>query len=341
MKNNMKKFQLLFMAIMLPIIFTACQQEPNKSPKEEETSAPIAENTEVYPLTGLPLKNENGQRAFAVMVNNHPDARPQSGLHQADLVYEVLSEGNITRFLAVFQSEQPAVIGPVRSAREYYVDLSSGYDSVFISHGWSPQAKETLENGKYDYLNGLFYDGTLFWRADFRKAPHNSYISNENIIEGAKQADIDLVKQPEPLPFLSADEVEKLKGDEAIKAEVRYDKSDVWNAEYEYDKQTEKYLRYSNNEQTKDLETGKPIAVDNLFIVEMDHQLIDDYGRRSVDLTSGGKGILLQKGVSRQVEWRNEDGRILPYLNESPLGFVPGKTWINIVPALEDYVSLH
>lgn len=345
MKNNKKKVQRLFMAFILLVMCTACKQEPDKSPKadvkEEETSAPIAENTEIYPLTGLPSKNVNGQRSFAVMVNNHPDARPQSGLHQADLVYEVLSEGNITRFLAIFQSEQPAVIGPIRSAREYYVDLSSGYDSVFISHGWSPQAKETLENGKYDYLNGLFYDGTLFWRADFRKAPHNSYISAENIMEGAKQADIDLVHQPELLSFLSEDEMKNLKGDEAVKAEVRYDKSDVWNAEYEYDKQTEKYLRYSNNEQTKDLETGKSIAVDNLFIVEMEHQLIDDYGRRSIDLTSGGKGILLQKGVSRQVEWRNKDGRILPYLNGSQVGFVPGKTWINIVPALEDYVSLH
>ncbi|USK28925.1 DUF3048 domain-containing protein [Bacillus sp. CMF21] len=344
MKNNMKNIQRLFMALLLLAMCTACNKEEESSPpktddvKEEETSAPSVERN-IYPLTGLRSDEKEGQRAFAVMINNHPAARPQSGLQQADIVYEVLSEGNITRFLAIYQSNQPAAIGPVRSAREYYVDLSTGYDAVFISHGWSPQAKETLENGKLDYLNGLFYDGTLFWRADFRKAPHNSYISAENIKEGAELNRIDLQKQPKPLPF--ADTKETPKGDSGLEAIVRYDQSDVWNSEYKYDKQTEKYLRYSNNEQTKDLETGEAIAVNNLFIAEMKHQTIDDYGRRAIDLTSGGKGILLQKGVSRQVEWRNIDGRILPYLNGEPIGFVPGKTWINIVPALENHVSLH
>ncbi len=343
MKNNMMKMQQLFMALLLLAMCTACKQEENSSPKadvvkEEETSAPIVEKN-IYPLTGLPSDEKVEQRAFAVMINNHPAARPQSGLHQADLVYEVLSEGNITRFLAIYQSNQPAVIGPVRSAREYYVDLSTGYDAVFISHGWSPQAKETLEKGKHDYLNGLFYDGTLFWRAPFRKAPHNSYISAENIKEGADLNGINLSKQPKPLPYTGAKEAPK--GDSGLEAIVRYDQSDVWNSDYKYDKQTEKYLRYSNNEQMKDLETGDAIAVDNLFIAEMKHQTIDDYGRRAIDLTSGGKGILLQKGVSRQVEWRNINGRILPYLDGEPVGFVPGKTWINIVPALENHVSLH
>ena len=344
MKNNMKNIQRLFMALLLLAMCTACNKEENSSPpktddvKEEETSAPSVERN-IYPLTGLRSDEKEGHRAFAVMINNHPAARPQSGLQQADIVYEVLSEGNITRFLAIYQSNQPAAIGPVRSAREYYVDLSTGYDAVFISHGWSPQAKETLENGKLDYLNGLFYDGTLFWRADFRKAPHNSYISAENIKEGAELNRIDLQKQPKQLPF--ADTKEAPKGDSGLEAIVRYDQTDVWNSEYKYDKQTEKYLRYSNNEQTKDLETGEAIAVNNLFIAEMKHQTIDDYGRRAIDLTSGGKGILLQKGVSRQVEWRNIDGRILPYLNGEPIGFVPGKTWINIVPALENHVSLH
>ncbi|WP_430007639.1 DUF3048 domain-containing protein [Metabacillus idriensis] len=337
------KMQRLFMALLLLAMCTACKQEENSSPKAdvvkvEETSAPIVKKN-IYPLTGLPSGEKAEQRAFAVMINNHPAARPQSGLHQADLVYEVLSEGNITRFLAVYQSNQPAVIGPVRSAREYYVDLSTGYDAVFISHGWSPQAKETLEKGNNDYLNGLFYDGTLFWRATFRKAPHNSYISAENIKEGADLNGINLSKQPKPLPFTDAKETAE--GDSGLEATVRYDQSEVWNSVYKYDKQTKKYLRYSNNEQTKDLESGNAIAVDNLFIAEMKHQTIDDYGRRAIDLTSGGKGILLQKGVSRQVEWRNIDGRILPYLNGKPIGFVPGKTWINIVPALENHVSLH
>jgi hypothetical protein len=169
------------------ILISACSNKEDQSSveksnqQEEEQVAVEVEGKIVYPLTGLEVEDgELSQRPVAVMINNHPNARPQSGLHKADVVYEVLSEGKITRFLAIFQSELPDVIGPVRSAREYYVDLSKGYNALYISHGWSPTAKEKLEAGEADYLNGLFYDGTLFWREDHRKAPHNSYISNEN-----------------------------------------------------------------------------------------------------------------------------------------------------------------
>ena len=96
------------------------------------------------------------------MVNNHPLARPQSGLNKADIVYEIFAEGNVTRFLAIFQSEQPEKIGPVRSARDYYIELAKGYDSLYIAHGNSPEAKKMLDNGYIDNLNGLYYDGTLF-----------------------------------------------------------------------------------------------------------------------------------------------------------------------------------
>ena len=88
-------------------------------------------------------------RAVAVMINNHPAARPQSGLHKADIVYELLAEGDVTRFLAIFQSEQPDNIGPVRSARSYYIELAKGYDSLYIAHGNSPDAKKMLEKRLY------------------------------------------------------------------------------------------------------------------------------------------------------------------------------------------------
>ncbi len=91
-------------------------------------------------------------RAVAVMINNHPKARPQSGLNKADIVYEILAEGDITRFLAVFQSEKPANIGPIRSARDYYIELAKGFNALYIAHGYSPEAKKMLEQGYVDNL---------------------------------------------------------------------------------------------------------------------------------------------------------------------------------------------
>ena len=337
---------ILFMFVSIFIILSACSnanQKPNHTDsddnlqEEESVNAVVEEEKVVYPLTGLEIEEGDGdQRPVAVMINNHPKARPQSGLYKADLVYEVLSEGTITRFLAIFQSDLPDTIGPVRSARDYYVDLSKGFESLYISHGWSPSAKEKLESGEADYLNGLFYDGTLFWRADHRKAPHNSYISNENIVEGAVSNHFEITAEVEPFTFLSDEEVVSLQGEAAKKFVIKYDKSQTWEAAYEYNQTNHSYSRYSNNEQTVDLETGEPISLSNILVVEMDHKRIDDYGRRGVDLTSGGKAILLQNGIKQEVEWENRDGRIIPIKNGEIVGFVPGRTWVNIVPSIED-----
>ena len=161
----------------------------------------------------LGVQTEVEGRAVAVMINNHPAARPQSGLNKADIVYELLAEGDVTRFLAIFQSEQPENVGPVRSARNYYIELAKGFDSLYIAHGNSPDAKEMLDNGYIDDLNGIYYDGTLFKRASFRKAPHNSYITYDNILKGANQNGYEMEQAPPSLTFLTEDEVKELAGE--------------------------------------------------------------------------------------------------------------------------------
>ena len=180
----MKKWLALIAVALL--LVQGCSKE-KEDVKETPKGQEAADNSEVFhfPLTGLETAEAPEQRAVAVMVNNHPNARPQSGLDKADIVYEVLAEGDITRFMAIFESEEPETVGPVRSARDYYIELAKGYDSIFVAHGYSPEAKKMLSSGYIDELNGMHYDGTLFERVSFRKAPHNSYIDFENIERGA------------------------------------------------------------------------------------------------------------------------------------------------------------
>ncbi|PKC50181.1 hypothetical protein RhiirA1_487131, partial [Rhizophagus irregularis] len=132
-------------------------------------------------------------RPIIVTINNHPAARPQSGIGSADVVYEMLAEGDVTRFLALFQSEIPENIGPVRSARDYFIELASGLDAFYIAHGYSPEAQTMLVNGIVDNINGMQYDGTLFIRSKDRYAPHNSYISCENVKLGAEKVGASLL----------------------------------------------------------------------------------------------------------------------------------------------------
>ena len=333
----LKKWLLGLFAVMM--IISGCSQEENAvedQPKKQVEDIVKDEQEPAFqsPLTGEKTDVEPNARAVAVVVNNHPAARPQSGLHKADLVYEVLAEGNVTRFLAIFESEQPERIGPVRSAREYFLKLAKGYDSFFIAHGYSPDAKDMLDNGFIDHLNGIQYDGTLFKRADFRKAPHNSYITFDNIKKGGESRGYQLNGSPEGFHFLSEEQLENLSGDEAKRIQVSYGTS-TFDVQYEYDTEATKYHRYANGEETVDLETNESILLDNILIVEMDHEVIDNAGRKAIDLTSGGRGYLLQKGIRNEVTWENVGGRILPFINGEEVKFVPGKTWINIVPSLD------
>jgi hypothetical protein len=329
----------LVVAVAAMIITSGCSKE--KDVVEDQPKKQVGDMVKdkhepafQYPLTGLKTEEEPSARAVAVVVNNHPKARPQSGLHKADLVYEVLAEGNVTRLLAIFESEQPENIGPVRSARDYYLDLAKGYDSFFVAHGFSPEAKRMLNSDYIDNINGVYHDGTLFKRADFRQAPHNSYITFENIEKGAEDSGYSLTKKPEGLKFFEEEQLDQISGEETKKVQISYGTSN-FDVAYEYDAQANKYHRYSNGEDTIDLESKESVLLDNILIVEMEHQVIDNDGRKEINLTSGGRGYLLQKGIRNEVTWENVDGRILPFINGEEAKFVPGKTWINIVPNLD------
>jgi hypothetical protein len=335
----MKKWAVAVTAVLLLLSGCTDKEKSNgpKQPEKEEVEEVIKEEAgnELpfhYPLTGVVSETETDGKAVAVMINNHPKARPQSGLNKADIVYEILAEGDVTRFLAVFQSEKPVNMGPVRSARDYYIDLAKGLDALFIAHGYSEEARELLESDFVDNLNGMIYDGTLFKRASFRDAPHNSYITYENVIKGAKEKNYSMNQSPPEFQFLSEEDSKSVTGDEANSVMISYSASGVFNSTYEYDESIGKYKRYSDGEQTIDYETKDPILVDNLFIIETTHQVIDDAAHKEIDLQSGGSGYLLQKGKVMEVEWKNDNGLIVPIRDGEVVPFVQGKTWVNVVP---------
>ncbi|BCB02208.1 DUF3048 domain-containing protein [Bacillus sp. KH172YL63] len=333
----MLKRALIIALSSLTLVACSSDKEIKKESDKETATNAVKEETGVEteersqaPLTGVAEEEATASRAVAVMVNNHPKARPQSGLSQADVIYEVLAEGDITRFLAIFQSHQPEEIGPVRSARDYYIELARGYDGLFIAHGYSPEAKDMLTGGYIDHLNGMQYDGTLFERASFRKAPHNSYISYKHISEGAEKNDFDMERTPQSLNFSDKGDAG---GEAAQSVMVTYSRNQLFNVMYDYNEEEGKYERYSDGEQTIDYNGNVPVLVKNLFIVETDHTLVDDKGRRDIDLESGGDAYLMQEGKLRKVQWKNIDGRILPYENDQPVSFLKGSTWINIIPS--------
>lgn len=334
------KNKLLIIVFMLVIFLVGCTKQEqgnssgnivnNETEANSEAEKPTYKYT--YPLTGKGTNEEINRRAIAVMINNHTSARPHSNLQQADMIYELLAEGDITRFLAIYHSKQPDTIGPIRSARDYYIELAKGYNSIYVAHGYSPDAYNLIQKKYIDSMNGMQYDGTLFYRSNDRKAPHNSYTSYDNIIEGSNQKKYDTTTNPPSLSFLTEENIQSLQGNNINNVSIQFYNGSPYNSDYIYDNELQKYRRYSNNVQTVDSNTKEELLVDNLFIVETKHEIIDSEGRRQIDLTSGGKAYLFQKGFMQEIEWMNRDGQIIPSLNNKEIGLVQGQTWITFVP---------
>lgn len=353
----MKKYVMGLM-LLLTLLLAACASEetegkdPTDAPEKEthesesyEKEQP-KENTyaNVFPFTGEPTNETVDHRAIAVMVNNHMKARPQTGLSQADIVYELLAEGAITRFLAVFHSNIPDKIGPVRSARPYYFNLAKAHDAIYTYHGAAKFIDDQIRNDGHAYLNGAVYDndGKLFQRDNTRKAPHNSYMLTDGISPVIERKGYAASREIEPY-FYTVKESAKLKNGKAVSdLKIVYSNQYGVTVAYEYNEDNERYLRYNDGKQTVEREGQIPIELDNVLIIETSHRVIDSAGRRDIDLNSGGKGYLLQKGKLHEVTWKNEAGRIIPYQGDEKAGLVRGRTWVNVIatdPGLEQSVS--
>lgn len=314
-------------------------EEMEKQPDDEKQPEEEVVYTETEPLTGVGVEEVSPYRPMAVMVNNHPAARPQSGVSQADIVYEVLTEGDITRWLAIFKSNPPEEIGPIRSARPYFIDLADGYDALFVTHGWSPAAERQLRSSATPYLNGLTYDGTIFQRNPERRAPHNSYVTYERVLEGFRQASVEVEREVSANHF----EEERVSyEDDILSSEVTVHYRNPYTVQYIYNEEMDAYERFSNGEPTIDFANQERISLQNVFIIEAPHRVVDDEGRRQIYFNDGGQGILLQNGKALRVEWMNEQGRIVPMKDGSVVPFLPGQTWINVIPSspgIAQYVS--
>ncbi|MFY3790120.1 DUF3048 domain-containing protein [Ureibacillus sp. MALMAid1270] len=349
----------LYCVLATTVILSACgnEQETSVEPgpidTEQESEEQTGQETEVVeeeillpyqtPFTGERVANEANMRPIIATINNHPAARPQSGLGSADVVYEMLAEGDVTRFLALYQSELPEKIGPVRSARDYFIEIALGLDAFYIAHGYSPEAQSMLFSGVIDNINGMQYDGTLFKRSSTRKAPHNSYISGENVKLGAEKIGASLLYQKKVAYTYYEEEEIVNTGLLVNKIEVKYSRNDQFNSSYTYNEDAKTYSRQSGNIETIDDLTNEPIALSNIIVMEMDHSIIDSVGRREINITSGGKAYVFQHGYMREVLWENRDGLLTAIeANGSEVKLVPGQTWVHFVPSypgIESFVT--
>lgn len=309
-------------SLLIAVLLVACQ--PDSAP----VTRPEKPVRLMSPITGTPVEKEEPKPVIMAMINNHPAARPQSGLQLADVVVEILAEGEITRFAAFYYNRLNGVIGPVRSVRDYYLDLADGTGAVVAHAGGSPSALNRIREEKKPAIDGVHQDEKHFFRVDFRKPPHNLYARLEELSRVAKQRDYpDYSGKP---AYQFSGEAVTGGGKAAGKVRLIYHK--LYEAVYQYDPAKQQYVRYTEGEMQTDRETGEPVTMQNVLVIFAKHKVLDYVGHRAVDITGQGKGYLLQQGKAVPVEWKYRDGWIVPYRDGKECTLLPGKTWINVLP---------
>lgn len=285
-----------------------------------------------YPLTGLPSGKEVTTRPIMVMVENSPAARPQSGLNKADIVYEILAEGNITRFITLYQSQSAAKIGPVRSTRVYFAQIAEGWQGALFHCGGAAVAINYLQNRKIRHLDQIIGGSKYFWRTSDRKAPHNLYTKSSNLQQALADKGWDdkwagTGYTYSKTPATSA-------GQTANELKLQY--LNGYYAGYKWDAKKSVYVRNMEGVVHKDRETGEPLVANNVIVMVTSHHIYDYKGRREVDMKGPGKGYLAQAGKLIPVNWVFANGHIQVYDHGHAYTMLPGKTWIQVVQSNSD-----
>lgn len=308
----------------------------SKYEKKRTLNSPVPQEQEekFYSVNGVQVSKELSQlRPLAVMVENHPDSWPQSGLSQADIVYEALSEGGITRFLAIFQAEEVSSIGPVRSAREYYAEIADEWHALYAHVGGSNEVIAQLKNGKYKNLSDAneYFNFDYFPRNKGKVQPHHIFTSTSKLRDLISFYKYETKATFSPWQFQEAGELPTT----TVKSIFIDFSRPGYEVTWEYNKETNEYSRLQYFQPHKDENTGKQIVVKNIVlqIVEVTPVPKDPLLSVDVDLNSGGKAVVFLNGVSVKGIWKKENGRTRFYDEfENEIKFTPGLVWVELVP---------
>ncbi|OGL94907.1 hypothetical protein A2348_05470 [Candidatus Uhrbacteria bacterium RIFOXYB12_FULL_58_10] len=301
----------------------------------EEVESPVFR----HPLSGLQVSEDLSilPRVYAVMIDNSVDAWPPSGVDRAFLVIEAPVEASIPRFEAFFSADTDVEkIGPVRSARPYFIDWANEFDALYAHVGGSNAALDLIAStGTFD-LNE-FYNGVFFWRSSDRYAPHNTYTSTALLAAAVAKAE-ERGRAPETLygTWKFIDD-EKSEDGEKKGVTVQYN-SALYSVHWEYDAETNAYLRSQGGREAKTAD-GTRLTANNIVVMVTDVAVLDSVGRRSVRTTGEGKAWLLQDGKTIEITWKKPSvsERLAFYdADGNQVAMGAGNTWIEVIPSEKD-----
>jgi len=334
MKLNWKRIGLtLFALVIIAVGIVFLFKGKNNISDNDKTEKP---NEPAVPKKLQIFDEDSKSRPIAIMINNHHNAWPQSGLQDAYLVYEIMTEGGITRMLALFKDADTAKIGAIRSSRHYFLDYAMENDAIYTHFGWSPQAQSDIKSLGINNINGLYDSG--FWRDTSlnRDYEHTAFTSIEKLKETATKKGYRMESDKDTLLNYSVDEINLNDMDKAMIAnnvEIVY--SNYQTSSYEYDETSKVYKRSMSGIKNTDLVTGKQYTVKNIITYQVKNYSMDSYGRQDLENIGKGEGYYITNGYAVPITWekKTRSGQtVYRHLDGSEIKVNDGNTYIQIQP---------
>ena len=310
--------------------FEPARVAEEQAQKEPEDDSP----TKARLLDGQIVAHEDyNLLPIGIMIENLSSVRPQSGLSKASVVYETVAEGYITRFLVVFDpKEMPDEIGPVRSARPYYVDFLREYDGMYVHAGGSPEALQAVDGLGIKDLNAL-YKGQYFWRDTSKYAPHNLYTSEELQIRALH--DLEFADERASFkPWKFKDDAEELPKTPYHVSISFY--GAAYAVDYTWDRESNEYLRKNGGYSHNDANTGEQIRVKNIVVQQLPPVLaVGEKGRLTLDLAGEGRCLVARDGEIISGTWKKPtSGDRTKFYDQDnkEVELNRGSTWVHLFP---------
>ncbi len=278
------------------------------------------------PLSGVAVTKEQSELpVIGVMIENSPDARPQSGLNQAGVVFEAIAEGGITRFLALFQENQPDYVGPVRSVRPYYVDWLQGFDAAVAHVGGSAEALAKIKNEGVKDLDQFANSGP-YRRVNNRYAPHNMYTSMAGLTDLSKSKGLTTSK------FTGfarkADAPSSAPTARTIDITIS---GALYNVRYDYDLTSNTYKRSLAGKAHLDERSKEQLSPKVVIALVTPYSIHADRIHSVYQTIGTGKAYIFQDGVAIEATWEKPDAKTQLSFKDAtgkPVQINAGQTWI-------------
>jgi len=334
------------LSIVLIVVYAAGLKKKTPTPMDDTPVTPVVPvdptpSDSTAPDVVKIVDLNSNERPLAVMIDTNIGDAKHAGLQDSYINYEIIVEGGLTRIMALYKDKEVGIVGPVRSARNYFIDYALEHDAIYAHFGWSPNAENDIKELKVNNINGMV-DTDAYMRDRNLPSPHNVFTSTKKLRSMASNKSYEsstsnwqVFTYSIPAIELSQSENSYLDSELITATKVTIPYSNNEYRSYNYDSTNKYYLRSKNGEAHIDRKTGNQLHYKNIIIMKVENKTIDQEGRQSLKTTGSGEGYYITNGNALPIRWSKETRTSktkYTYKNGSEVILNDGNTFIQIVP---------